>query len=75
MNRPVRNFSRSGQAFCIEKYNVSHSGHLAKYTAPATKVTFELHQVLRLPRKVTLEFHQVLRRRLSFTKYFACHEE
>ena len=65
-NRGYR--SRSGRAFCIEKYNISRSGYLSKF-----------HQVLRLPRKVTLDLHQVLRLsrkvHLTFTKYCACHEK
>ena len=49
---PVRRayFSRFGDAFCIENYNISRSGYLSK-----------LHQILRLPRKVTLRHHQILR--------------
>ena len=43
-------FSRSPRAFCIEKYNISHSGYHSKF-----------HQILRLPRKVTLQLHQILR--------------
>ena len=39
-----------GQAFCIEKYNISRSGYLPKF-----------QEVLRLPRKVTLQLHQILR--------------
>ena len=53
VRNPPRNrayLSRSGRAFCIEKYNISRSGYLSKF-----------HQVLRLPRKVTLDLHQVLR--------------
>ena len=42
--------SHLGDAFCMEKYNVSRSGYLSKF-----------HQVLRLPRKVTLQLHQILR--------------
>ena len=71
MNPSVRNpprnrgyFSRSGRAFCIEKYNISRSGYLSKFHQVLRlprKVTLELHQVLRLPRKVTLDLHQVLR--------------
>ena len=71
MNPSVRNpprkrgyFSRSGRAFCIEKYNVSRSGYPSKFYQVLRlprKVTLELHQVLPLPRKVTLELHQVLR--------------
>ena len=49
---PVRRgyFSRFGDAFCIENYNISRSGYLSKF-----------HQILRLPRKVTLRHHQMLR--------------
>ena len=71
MNPSVRNpprnrgyFSRSGRAFCIEKYNISRSGYLSKFHQVLRlprKVTLDLHQVLRLPRKVTLDLHQVLR--------------
>ena len=39
-----------GDAFCMEKNNISRSGYLSK-----------LHQVLRLPRRVTLQLHQILR--------------
>ena len=66
VRNPPRNrgyFSRSGRAFCIEKYNISRSGYLSKFHQVLRlprKVTLELHQVLRLPRKVTLELHQVL---------------
>ena len=67
VRNPPRNrgyFSRSGRAFCIEKYNISRSGYLSKFHQVLRlprKVTLELHQVLRLPRKVTLDLHQVLR--------------
>ena len=67
VRNPPRNrghFSRSGRAFCIEKYNLSRSGYLSKFHQVLRlprKVTLQLHQVLRLPRKVTLELHQVLR--------------
>ena len=71
MNPSVRNpprnrgyFSRSGQPFCIEKYNISRSGYLSKFHQVLRlprKVTLELHSVLRLARKVSLELHQVLR--------------
>ena len=46
---PVRRayFSRFGDAFCIENYNISRSGYLSKF-----------HQILRLPRKLTLQDHQ-----------------
>ena len=48
---PVRRgyFSRFGDAFCIENYNISRSGYLLKF-----------HRILRLPRKVTLQPHQML---------------
>ena len=42
--------SHLGDAFCMEKYNISRSGYLSKF-----------HQVLRLRRKVTLQLHQILR--------------
>ena len=42
--------SHLGDAFCMEKYNISRSGYLPK-----------CHQMLRLPRKVTLQLHQILR--------------
>ena len=49
---PVRRgyFSRFGDAFCIENYNISRSGYLSKF-----------HRILRLPRKLTLQDHQILR--------------
>ena len=49
---PVRGgyFSRFGDAFCIENYNISRSGYLPRF-----------HRILRLPRKVTLRHHQILR--------------
>ena len=49
---PVRRgyFSRFGDAFCIENYNISRAGYLLKF-----------HRILRLPRKVTLQHHQILR--------------
>ena len=67
VRNPPRNrgyFSRSGRAFCFEKYNISRSGYLSKFHQVLRlprKVTLDLHQVLRLPRKVTLDLHQVLR--------------
>ena len=42
--------SHLGDAFCMEKYNISRSGYLPK-----------CHQMLRLPRKVTLQLQQILR--------------
>ena len=42
--------SHLGDAFCMEKYNISRSGYLSKF-----------HEMLRLPRKVTLQLHQILR--------------
>ena len=42
--------SHLGDAFCIEKYNISRSGYLSKF-----------HEMLCLPRKVTLQLHQILR--------------
>ena len=49
---PVRwgYFSRFGDAFCIENYNISRSGYLPRF-----------HRILRLPQKVTLQDHQILR--------------
>ena len=49
---PVRRgyFSRFGDAFCIENYNISRFGYLPKF-----------HRILRLPQKVTLQDHQILR--------------
>ena len=41
--------SNLGDAFCMEKYNISRSGYLPK-----------CHEILRLPRKVTLQLHQIL---------------
>ena len=64
---PPRNrayLSRSGRAFCIEKYNISRSGYLSKFQQVLhlpRKVTLGLHQVLHLPQKVTLDLYQVLR--------------
>ena len=52
VRNPPRNrgcFSRSWEAFCIEKYNISRSGYLSKF-----------HQILRLPQKMTLPLHQIL---------------
>ena len=42
--------SHLGDAFCMEKCNISCSGYLSKF-----------HQVLRVPRKVTLQLQQILR--------------
>ena len=63
---PVRRgyFSRFGDAFCIENYNISRSGYLLKFhriLRLPRKVTLRHHQILRLPRKVTLRHHQMLR--------------
>ena len=63
---PVRRgyFSRFGDAFCIENYNISRSGYLLKFhriLRLPRKVTLWHHQILRLPRKVTLRHHQMLR--------------
>ena len=48
---PVRGsyFSRFGDAFCIENYNISRSGYLSKF-----------HRILGLQQKVTLQDHQIL---------------
>ena len=61
---PVRRgyFSRFGDAFCIENYNISRSGYLLKFhriLRLSRKVTLRHHQILRLPRKVTLRHHHV----------------
>ena len=63
---PVRGgyFSRFGDAFCIENYNISRSGYLPRFhriLRLPRKVTLRHHQILRLPRKVTLRHHQILR--------------
>ena len=63
---PVRRgyFSRFGDAFCIENYNISRSGYLLKIhriLRLPRKVTLRHHQIQRLPRKVTLRHHQMLR--------------
>ena len=63
---PVRRgyFSRFGDAFCIENYNISRSGYLLKFhriLRLPRKVTLRHHQILRLPRKMTLRHHQMLR--------------
>ena len=63
---PVRRgyFSRFGDAFCIENYNISRSGYLSKFhqiLCLPRKVTLQDHQILRLPRKVALQDHQMLR--------------
>ena len=63
---PVRRgyFSRFGDAFCIENYNVSRSGYLPsvhRILCLPRKVTLRHHQMLRLPRKMTLQHHQMLR--------------
>ena len=62
---PVRRgyFSRFGDAFCIENYNISRSGYLPKFhpiLCLPRKMTLQHHQMLRLPRKVTLQDHQIL---------------
>ena len=62
---PVRRgyFSRFGDAFCLENYNISRSGYLLKFhriLRLPRKVTVRHHQILRLPRKVTLQDHQIL---------------
>ena len=63
---PVRRgyFSRFGDAFCIENYNISRSGYLSKLhqiLRLPRKLTLQDHQILRLPRKVTLRHHKMLR--------------
>ena len=62
---PVRrgDFSRFGDAFCIENYNISRSGYLLRFQRILRlpqKVTLQDHQILRLPRKVTPQDHQIL---------------
>ena len=62
---PVRRgyFSRFGDAFCIENYNISRSGYLPRFhriLRQPRKVTLRHHQILRLPRKVTLRHHKML---------------
>ena len=49
--------SHLGDAFCMEKYNISGSGYLSKFhevLCLPRKITLQLHQMLRLPRKITL---------------------
>ena len=68
---PVRRgyFSRFGDAFCIENYNISRFGYLPKF-----------HRILRLPQKVTLQDSQTQMLRShkkwhsKITKYCACHK-
>ena len=62
---PVRRgyFSRFGDAFCIENYNISRSGYLPRFhriLRLPQKVTLQDHQMLRLPWKVPLQDHQIL---------------
>ena len=62
---PVRRgyFSRFGDGFCIENYNISRSGYLPKFhpiRCLPRKMTLQHHQMLRLPQKVTLQNHQIL---------------
>ena len=63
---PVRRgyFSRFGDAFCIENYNISRSGYLPRFhriLRLPQKVTLQDHQILHLPRKVPLQDHEILR--------------
>ena len=62
---PVRRgyFSRFGDAFCIENYNISRSGYLSKF-----------HKILRLPRKVTLRHHQILRLPRKMMRIIDCRD-
>ena len=62
---PVRRgyFSRFGDAFCIENYNISRSGYLPKF-----------HQILCLPRKVTLQHHQMLRLPRKIMRIIDCRD-
>ena len=62
---PVRRgyFSRFGDAFCMENYNISRSGYLPRFhriLRLPQKVTLQDHQMLRLPWKVPLQDHQIL---------------
>ena len=70
---PVRRgyFSRFGDVFCIENYNISRSGYLLKFhriLRLSRRVTLRYHQILRLPRKVTLR-HQLLPRKETLRYY------
>ena len=61
---PVRRgyFSRFGDVFCIENYNISRSGYLPKFDRilrMPRKVTLQHHQILCLPRKVRLQQYQI----------------
>ena len=63
---PVRRgyFSRFGDAFCMENYNISRSGYLPRFhriLRLPQKMTLQDHQILRLPRKVPLQDHEILR--------------
>ena len=62
---PVRRgyFSRFGDAFCIENYNISRAGYLLKF-----------HRILRLPRKVTLQHHQILRLPRKMMRIIDCRD-
>ena len=62
---PVRRgyFSRFGDAFCIENYNISRSGYLLRF-----------HRILRLPRKVTLQHHQILRLPRKMMRIIDCRD-
>ena len=60
VRNPPRNrgyFSRSPRAFLywkIQHFALQLSFHISRNAAPATKMTLELHQILRLPLKMTL---------------------
>ena len=63
---PVRRgyFSRFGDAFCIENYNISRFGYLPKshrILRLPQKVTLQDPQMLRQPQKMTFQDHQILR--------------
>ena len=57
-------FSRFGDVFCIENYNISRSGYLPRFhriLRLPRKVPLQDDEILHLPRKVTLQDHQILR--------------
>ena len=67
--------SHLGDAFCMEKYNISRSAYLSKFHEVLRlprKVTFQLQQILRLPRKITLMIDPP---HIIDVKYCACHEK
>ena len=63
--------------FCMEEYNVLHSGYLpiTKCCPGYEKVTLQHHEIVRVPSKVRLQHHQMLKmRHCNVTKCCACHE-